>query len=143
MSPCGALEARTGDRGVLGASLRCVCPRPRVRGGQSSPATAPKTVALLKNDGEHHDGLRHGLIEKIGCYPGYPSGTAFIAHLQGRRIRVEADLVDELFNSSEKQLARPAPALLVNFGKEETELAIAKINRETLAECRSARLAAN
>lgn len=86
-------------------------PAPARTWGQSSPATAPKTVALLKNDGEHHDGLRHGLIEKVGYYPDYPSGTAFITHLQCRRIRVEADLVDELFNSSEKQLAWPAPAL--------------------------------
>jgi len=40
----------------------------------------------------------------------------FIAHL-GRAIRVEADLVDQLFNSSEKRLARLL-LLLANFGKE-------------------------
>jgi hypothetical protein len=51
------------------------------------------------------------LIRKISGYPGDPSGAAFIAHLPVRRIRVEADTVDQLFNSSEKQLARPAPAL--------------------------------
>ena len=42
----------------------------------------------------------------------------FIAHLLGRTIRVEADLVDQLFNSSEKRLARLL-LLLANFGKEE------------------------
>ena len=41
----------------------------------------------------------------------------FIAHLLGRSIRVEADLVDQLFNSSEKRLARML-LLLANFGKE-------------------------
>ena len=42
----------------------------------------------------------------------------FIAHLLGRTIRVEADLVDQLFNSSEKRLARLL-LLLANFGKDE------------------------
>ena len=41
----------------------------------------------------------------------------FLAHLLGRSIRVEADLVDQLFNSSEKRLARML-LLLANFGKE-------------------------
>ena len=58
----------------------------------------------------------------------------FIAHLLGRTIRVEADLVDQLFNSSEKRLARML-LLLANFGKEGTPAPmIAKISQETLAE---------
>jgi CRP/FNR family transcriptional regulator, cyclic AMP receptor protein len=58
----------------------------------------------------------------------------FIAHLLGRNIRVEADLVDQLFNSSEKRLARLL-LLLANFGQaEEPEPMIAKISQETLAE---------
>lgn len=58
----------------------------------------------------------------------------FIAHLLGRTIRVEADLVDQLFNSSEKRLARLL-LLLANFGKEgRPEPIIAKISQETLAE---------
>ena len=58
----------------------------------------------------------------------------FIAHLVGRAIRVEADLVDQLFNSSEKRLARLL-LLLANFGKEgRPEPIIAKISQETLAE---------
>jgi CRP/FNR family cyclic AMP-dependent transcriptional regulator len=58
----------------------------------------------------------------------------FIAHLLGRTIRVEADLVDQLFNSSEKRLAR-MHLLLSNFGKEtRPEPVIAKISQETLAE---------
>ena len=58
----------------------------------------------------------------------------FIAHLLGRTIRVEADLVDQLFNSSEKRLARLL-LLLANFGKEgKPEPIIAKVSQETLAE---------
>jgi CRP/FNR family transcriptional regulator, cyclic AMP receptor protein len=58
----------------------------------------------------------------------------FITHLLGRNIRVEADLVDQLFNSSEKRLARLL-LLLANFGQEEEpEPMIAKISQETLAE---------
>ena len=57
----------------------------------------------------------------------------FIAHLLDRTIRVEADLVDQLFNSSEKRLARLL-LLLANFGKEDKpESMIAKISQETLA----------
>jgi CRP/FNR family transcriptional regulator, cyclic AMP receptor protein len=58
----------------------------------------------------------------------------FMSHLLTRTIRVEADLVDQLFNSSEKRLAR-ALLLLANFGKEgKPEAVIARISQETLAE---------
>jgi len=58
----------------------------------------------------------------------------FISHLLARTTRVEADLVDQLFNSSEKRLARLL-LLLANFGKEgRPEPMIAKISQETLAE---------
>jgi CRP/FNR family transcriptional regulator, cyclic AMP receptor protein len=58
----------------------------------------------------------------------------FIAHLLARTIRVEADLVDQLFNSSEKRLARLL-LLLANFGKDsKPEPVLAKISQETLAE---------
>jgi CRP/FNR family transcriptional regulator, cyclic AMP receptor protein len=58
----------------------------------------------------------------------------FVAYLLGRNIRVEEDLVDQLFNSSEKRLARLL-LLLANFGKDgKPELVIANISQETLAE---------
>jgi CRP-like cAMP-binding protein len=58
----------------------------------------------------------------------------FISHLLHRNSRVEEDLVDQLFNSSEKRLARTL-LLLANFGKEgEPEPILAKISQETLAE---------
>ena len=59
---------------------------------------------------------------------------AFMAFLLARKARVEEDLVDQLFNSSEKRLAR-ALLLMANFGKEgKPEQVIAKISQETLAE---------
>jgi CRP-like cAMP-binding protein len=57
-----------------------------------------------------------------------------VAHLLVRNIRYEEDLVDHLFNSSEKRLARIL-LLLAHFGKErKPEVAIPKISQETLAE---------
>jgi CRP/FNR family cyclic AMP-dependent transcriptional regulator len=58
----------------------------------------------------------------------------FVAYLLARNIRHEEDLVDQLFNSSEKRLARVL-LLLAHFGKEgKPEVAIPKISQETLAE---------
>jgi CRP/FNR family transcriptional regulator, cyclic AMP receptor protein len=58
----------------------------------------------------------------------------FVSHLLTRNSRIEEDLIDQLFNSSEKRLAR-ALLLLANFGKEgRPEPIIAKISQEMLAE---------
>src|SRR5204862_5533684 len=58
----------------------------------------------------------------------------FVAYLLARNIRYEEDLVDQLFNSSEKRLARIL-LLLAHFGKEgKPEVAVPKISQETLAE---------
>jgi CRP/FNR family cyclic AMP-dependent transcriptional regulator len=58
----------------------------------------------------------------------------FVAYLLARNIRYEEDLVDQLFNSSEKRLARVL-LLLAHFGKEgKPEIVIPKMSQETLAE---------
>ena len=58
----------------------------------------------------------------------------FISHVLMRNARIEEDLVDQLFNSTEKRLARLL-LLLANFGKEgRPEPILAKISQETLAE---------
>jgi CRP/FNR family cyclic AMP-dependent transcriptional regulator len=58
----------------------------------------------------------------------------FMAYILARNARVEEDLVDQLFNSSEKRLARVL-LLMANFGKEgKTDPVIGKISQETLAE---------
>ena len=58
----------------------------------------------------------------------------FIAHMLARNIRIEEDLVDQLFNSSEKRLARTL-LLLARYGKEDTpQRTLPKLSQETLAE---------
>jgi CRP-like cAMP-binding protein len=58
----------------------------------------------------------------------------FVSHVLARNARVEEDLVDQLFNSTEKRLARLL-LMLANFGKEgKTEPILANISQETLAE---------
>ena len=72
------------------------------------------------------------IIQVIHQEPAF--SEKLIAHLLARSIRVEADLIDQLFNSSEKRLARLL-LLLANFGNEsKPETIIAKISQETLAE---------
>ena len=75
---------------------------------------------------------RAAIVDLIHEEPAF--SEMFIAHLLARTIRVEEDLVDQLFNSSEKRLARML-LLLANFGKEgKPETVIPKISQETLAE---------
>jgi CRP/FNR family cyclic AMP-dependent transcriptional regulator len=58
----------------------------------------------------------------------------FIAHMLARNIRVEEDLVDQLFNSAEKRLARTL-LLLARYGKHDTPVrAVPPVTQETLAE---------
>jgi CRP/FNR family transcriptional regulator, cyclic AMP receptor protein len=58
----------------------------------------------------------------------------FVAYMIERHNRTQADLIDQLFNSSEKRLAR-ALLILARFGKEDTpEMVIPKVNQGTLAE---------
>jgi CRP-like cAMP-binding protein len=58
----------------------------------------------------------------------------FIAHMLARNIRIEEDLVDQLFNSSEKRLARTL-LLLARYGKHDQPVrAVPTISQETLAE---------
>ena len=90
--------------------------------------------------GRNDEGLRYRAIgESVDCPRDHQEpafSEMFIAYLVGRAIRVEADLVDQLFNSSEKRLARLL-LLLANFGigKEgKPEPIIAKISQERLAE---------
>jgi CRP/FNR family cyclic AMP-dependent transcriptional regulator len=73
-----------------------------------------------------------GVIRVLHHEPAF--SELFLRYLLSRNIRIEEDLVDLLFNSSEKRLARVL-LLLANFGKEgKPELVIPKISQETLAE---------
>ena len=57
----------------------------------------------------------------------------FLTHMLARNIRIEEDLIDQLFNSSEKRLAR-ALLLLARYGKDEQPMHLPKLSQETLAE---------
>jgi CRP-like cAMP-binding protein len=79
--------------------------------------------------------LRIAKREMIRALHEYPRfSDRFIAHMLVRNIRIEEDLVDQLFNSSEKRLAR-ALLLLAQYGKEDTPHRILpRLSQETLAE---------
>jgi CRP/FNR family transcriptional regulator, cyclic AMP receptor protein len=72
------------------------------------------------------------MIEVLHAEPMF--AALFLAYLLSRNSRIEADLIDQLFNSSEKRLARVL-LLLAHFGKEgKEELVMPQISQETLAE---------
>jgi len=79
--------------------------------------------------------MRVSKAEMVRVLQTEPSfASLFMAHLLTRNSRVEADLVDQLFNSSEKRLARTL-LMLANFGKDGGPQPIAtRISQETLAE---------
>ena len=79
--------------------------------------------------------MRVDKTEILRVLQGEPAfSQMFVSHILARNARVEEDLVDQLFNSTEKRLARLL-LLLANFGKEgRPEPLVAKISQETLAE---------
>jgi CRP-like cAMP-binding protein len=86
-------------------------------------ALTPCTVLRIK---------RKEMMRVLGEEKGF--SELFVSYLLARNVRIQEDLVDQLFNSSEKRLARTL-LLLARFGKEGTpEPVIPKISQETLAE---------
>ncbi len=77
--------------------------------------------------------LEKSLMQRL-LHEKHEISEIFVSHLLSRNIRYEADLVDQLFNSSEKRLARIL-LLLSHFGKEsKTEPVLPRISQEDLAE---------
>ena len=97
-------------------------------GGQetrTSTATALSNCSILRLE-------KALVVRQFHAEPEF--SEAFVSFLLSRNIRLEDDLVDHLFNCSEKRLARVL-LLLANFEKEgKAERAISQINQETLAE---------
>ncbi len=88
----------------------------------SATAVSACSVAVINTD------VMSSLLQ------GEPSFAArFLSHMLGRNIRIEADLVDQLFNSSEKRLARTL-LLLARYGQVNPQRNIPRISQETLAE---------
>jgi len=72
------------------------------------------------------------MTRRLHCEPAL--SEYFMSYILTRNVRIEEDLIDQLFNSSEKRLARVL-LLLANYGREhQPDLVIAKISQETLAE---------
>ncbi len=95
------------------------------QGLRMGSATAMTDCAVLRID-------KKAMMEAL--HREHEFSDIFVAYLLSRNIRYEEDLVDQLFNSSEKRLARIL-LLLAHFGKEgKPESVVPKISQETLAE---------
>jgi CRP/FNR family cyclic AMP-dependent transcriptional regulator len=93
-----------------------------VRMGTAS-ATVASTVLVID---------KHEMVRVL--HEQHDFSDRFIAHMLARNVRIEADLVDQLFNSSEKRLARTL-LLLARYGKQdEPQHVLPKVSQEALAE---------
>jgi CRP/FNR family transcriptional regulator, cyclic AMP receptor protein len=102
-----------GEGGLAGQTVRMA----------TATAIVPTTVLIIGKD------------EMMRALHAEPSlSDRFISYMLARNIRVEADLIDQLFNSTEKRLARTL-LLLARYGKrDEPERVLQKVSQETLAE---------
>ena len=110
--------------GILGDSdffgEGCLAGQPR----RMATATAMTECSIMK--------LKRAVVLKL-IHEEPSFAELFVSHLLSRNIKTEEDLVDHLFNSSEKRLARVL-LLLANFGKEgKPELVIPKVSQDMLA----------
>ena len=89
----------------------------------TASAMAPSRIIVV----EKQDMVRH-----LRSHPAF--AAQFLTHMLTRNIRIEEDLIDQLFNSSEKRLARTL-LLLARYGEPEaTHRVLPKVSQETLAE---------
>ena len=103
-------------RGVPGGSDGSAWAAPR------RSRRAPSCVVRKRQDG------------RTCCTSSSAMSDRFISHMLSRNIRIEEDLIDQLFNSSEKRLARTL-LLLARYGKQDKPVRmVPKISQETLAE---------
>ncbi|MGA8223168.1 MAG: Crp/Fnr family transcriptional regulator [Candidatus Acidiferrales bacterium] len=102
-----------GEGGLAGQPVRIA----------TATATTPVTMLVI------------GLKEMIrALHSEHALSDRFITYMLERNIRIEEDLIDQLFNSSEKRLAR-ALLLLARYGKhEKPQWSVPKVSQETLAE---------
>lgn len=89
----------------------------------SATAITPSTVLVIEKD----------QMMKV-LHEQHALSDRFLAHMLSRNVRIEQDLIDQLFNSSEKRLAR-ALLLLARYGKQDKpQQVVSKISQETLSE---------
>lgn len=119
--------SRTGKEAVVAILSRgdffgegCLADQPRRMA--TAAAMSPSTILVIQ---------RAKMLEVLHTQTAF--AARFLAHMLARNIRVEEDLVDLLFNSSEKRLARGL-LLLARYGKRDQPLFIPAMSQETLAE---------
>jgi CRP/FNR family cyclic AMP-dependent transcriptional regulator len=98
----------------------CLAGQPR----RMATATALRASAVLVVE-------KMQMLEMLQTQP--TLADRFLSHMLARNIRIEEDLIDQLFNSSEKRLARVL-LLLARYGKEDQPLRLPKMSQEMLAE---------
>ena len=114
-----AVVAMLGPGDFLGEG--CLAGQP-VRMGTATAVTPATLLRIQKGD----------VVRMLHDRPEF--SDRFIANMLARNIRIEEDLIDQLFNSSEKRLARTL-LLLARYGKEDrTTRTLPKLSQETLAE---------
>ena len=88
----------------------------------TATAVVPTSVLIIEKD---------AMVRLLHDEPAF--SDRFISYMLTRNMRIEADLVDQLFNSSEKRLARTL-LLLARYGESHPSRTLPKISQETLAE---------
>jgi CRP-like cAMP-binding protein len=101
-----------GEGALAGQSIRI----------ETATAMAPSSVLIIEKE---------AMVRLLHEEPLF--ADRFLSHMLSRNIRIEADLVDQLFNSSEKRLARTL-LLLARYGQADAKRTLPKISQETLAE---------
>ena len=89
---------------------------------ETATAMAPSSVLIIEKE---------AMVRLLHDEPLF--ADRFLSHMLARNMRIEADLVDQLFNSSEKRLARTL-LLLARYGQANPQRTLPKISQETLAE---------
>ena len=89
---------------------------------ETATAMAPSSVLVIEKE---------SMVRLLHEQPLF--ADRFLSHMLARNMRIEADLVDQLFNSSEKRLARTL-LLLARYGQANPQRTLPKISQETLAE---------
>ncbi len=99
----------------------CLASQPRRMA--TATAMAPCTIIVVEKD---------DMVRQLHAQPAF--ADRFLTHMLTRNIRIEEDLIDQLFNSSEKRLARTL-LLLARYGEPEaSHRMLPKVSQETLAE---------
>jgi CRP/FNR family transcriptional regulator, cyclic AMP receptor protein len=101
--------------------------------GEGCLASQPRRMATATYDGVRDPQCeKPDMVRELHARPAF--GDRFLTHMLTRNIRIEEDLIDQLFNSSEKRLAHTL-LLLARYGEPEaSHRTLPRVSQETLAE---------